>query len=243
MEDRVIASGFTRREFMKASLAGCTLLALSPAVIPSEASAQARGPFELPPLPYAEDALAPVISARTVGFHYGKHHRGYLDNLNGLVKGTPYEKMSLEEVIRASASGTGQTAVFNNAAQVWNHTFYWNGMKPGGGGKPAGGIGKAIEKAFGSYENFRKEFIAAALGQFGSGWAWLVADGKALRVVKTQNAESPIMQGLRPLLTIDVWEHAYYLDYQNRRKDFVEASLDRLVNWAFVEGGLERAGG
>jgi Fe-Mn family superoxide dismutase len=243
MEDRVIASGFTRREFMKASLAGCTLLALSPAVIPSEASAQARGPFELPPLPYAEDALAPVISARTVGFHYGKHHRGYLDNLNGLVKGTPYEKMSLEEVIRASASGPGQTAVFNNAAQVWNHTFYWNGMKPGGGGKPAGGIGKAIEKAFGSYENFRNEFIAAALGQFGSGWAWLVADGRALKVVKTPNAESPIMQGLRPLLTIDVWEHAYYLDYQNRRKDFVEASLDRLVNWAFVEGGLERAGG
>lgn len=243
MEDRVIANGFTRREFMKASLAGCTLLALSPAVIPAQASAQTKGPFELHPLPYAQDALAPVISARTVGFHYGKHHRGYLDNLNGLVKGTPYEKMSLEEVIRASASGPGQTAVFNNAAQVWNHTFYWNGMRPGGGGKPAGGIGKAIEKAFGSYENFRTEFLAAALGQFGSGWAWLVADGRALRVVKTPNAENPIVKGLRPLLTIDVWEHAYYLDYQNRRKDFVEASLDRLVNWAFVEGGLERAGG
>ncbi|HOX00574.1 MAG TPA: twin-arginine translocation signal domain-containing protein, partial [Deltaproteobacteria bacterium] len=128
MEDRVIASGFTRREFMKASLAGCTLLALSPAVIPAGASAQTKGPFDLPPLPYDEDALAPVISAGTIGFHYGKHHRGYLDNLNGLVKGTPYEKMSLEDVIRASASGTGQRGVFNNAAQVWNHTFYWNGM-------------------------------------------------------------------------------------------------------------------
>jgi len=243
MEDRGIASGFTRREFMKASLAGCTLLALAPAGLSTDASAQTTGPFELPPLPYAQDALAPVISAGTIGFHYGKHHRGYLDNLNGLVKGTPYEKMGLEEVIKASASSPGQAVVFNNAAQVWNHTFYWNGMKPGGGGKPSGEIGKAIEKAFGSYENLRKEFLAAALGQFGSGWAWLVADGRALRVVKTPNAEYPITQGLWPLLTIDVWEHAYYLDYQNRRKDFVEASLDRLVNWAFVERTLRKAGG
>ena len=243
MEDRVVASGFTRREFMKASLAGCTLLALAPAGLSTDASAQTKGPFELPPLPYAQDALAPVISSGTIGFHYGKHHRGYLDNLNGLVRGTPYEKMSLEDAIRATASSPAQAAVFNNAAQVWNHTFYWNGMKPGGGGKPGGEIGKAIEKAFGSYENFRKEFLAAALGQFGSGWAWLVADGRALRVVKTANAENPFTQRLRPLLTIDVWEHAYYLDYQNRRKDFVEASLDRLVNWAFVEGNLEKAGG
>jgi len=243
MEDRVVASGFTRREFMKASLAGCTLLALAPAGLSTDASAQTKGLFELPPLPYAQDALAPVISSGTIGFHYGKHHRGYLDNLNGLVRGTPYEKMSLEDAIRATASSPAQAAVFNNAAQVWNHTFYWNGMKPGGGGKPAGEIGKAIERAFGSYEKFRKEFLAAALGQFGSGWAWLVADGRALRVLKTPNAENPITQGLRPLLTIDVWEHAYYLDYQNRRKDFVEASLDRLVNWAFVEGNLGKAGG
>ena len=243
MEERVIASGLTRREFMRASLAGCTLLALTPAVIPAAASDRAKGPFELPPLPYAQDALAPVISAGTIGFHYGKHHRGYLDNLNGLVRGTPYETMSLEAVIRASASRPGEAAVFNNAAQVWNHTFYWDGMRPGGGGKPPGEIGRALEKAFGSYENFRKEFLAAALGQFGSGWTWLVSDGRSLQVVRTPNAENPMTQGLRPLLPVDVWEHAYYLDYQNRRKDFVEASLDRLVNWAFVERNLGKAGG
>ena len=243
MEGRVIAGGLTRREFMRASLAGCALMALSPVAAPSGASAQTKGPFELPPLPYPQDALAPVISAATVGFHYGKHHRSYLDNLNGLVKGTPYETMGLEAVIRASAARPGQEAVFNNAAQVWNHTFYWNGMKAGGGGKPAGEVGRAIDRSFGSYETFRKEFLAAALGQFGSGWAWLVADGKTLKVVKTPNAENPITQGLKPLLTVDVWEHAYYLDYQNRRKDFVEASLDRLVNWSFVEGNLKMARG
>ena len=163
-----------------------------------------------------------------------------MDNLNNLVKNTPYEKMSLEAVVRASAATPGKAAIFNNAAQVWNHTFYWNGMKPGGGGKPGGEMGKRIEKDFGSYENFRKEFVGAALGQFGSGWAWLATDGKSLKVVKTPNAENPITQGLRPLLTIDVWEHAYYLDYQNRRKDFVEASLDKLVNWDFVEKNLPK---
>jgi Fe-Mn family superoxide dismutase len=238
MEEWIIANRLTRREFMKASLAGCTLLALSSAGLPSSASAQAKGPFELPPLPYAEDALAPVISSRTIGFHYGKHHRGYLVNLNGLVKNTPYEKMSLEEVVKAAAASPGQTAIFNNAAQVWNHTFYWNGMKPGGGGKPGGEIGKGIEKDFGGYENFRKEFVNAALGQFGSGWAWLATDGKVLKVVKTPNADNPMTQGLKPLVTIDVWEHAYYLDYQNRRKDYVEAFLDRLVNWSFAERNL-----
>jgi Fe-Mn family superoxide dismutase len=238
MEHRIMSSELTRREFVKAALAGTALFTLSSAGLAADASAQARGPFELPPLPYAEDALAPVISARTIGFHYGKHHRGYLDNLNNLVKNTPYEKMSLEAVVRASAATPGQTAIFNNAAQVWNHTFYWNGMKPAGGGKPGADIGKRIEKDFGNYENFRKEFVGAALGQFGSGWAWLATDGKMLKVLKTPNAENPITQGLKPLLTIDVWEHAYYLDYQNRRKDFVEASLDKLVNWAFVEKNL-----
>ena len=240
MEDKMISGGITRREFVKASLMGTAVLAFSSAGFPTDVSAQAKGPFELPPLPYAENALAPVISAATIGFHYGKHHRAYVDNLNGLVKNTPYEKMSLEEVVRASAAVSGQAAIFNNAAQVWNHTFYWNSMKPGGGGKPAGEIGRRIEKDFGSYENFRKEFVGAALGQFGSGWAWLATDGRTLKVVKTPNAENPITQGLKPLLTIDVWEHAYYLDYQNRRKDFVEASLDRLVNWAFAEKNLPR---
>jgi Fe-Mn family superoxide dismutase len=148
--------------------------------------------------------------------------------------------MSLEEVVKSSAAVSGHAAIFNNAAQVWNHTFYWNGMKAGGGSRPGGKMGKRIEKDFGSYENFRKEFVGAALGQFGSGWAWLATDGKSLKVVKTPNAENPITQGLRPLLTIDVWEHAYYLDYQNRRKDFVEASLDKLVNWDFVEKNLPK---
>jgi Fe-Mn family superoxide dismutase len=240
MEDRIIANGLTRREFVKASLMGTAVLAFSSAGLPAEVSAQAKGPFALPPLPYAEDALASVISARTISFHYGKHHRAYVDNLNSLVKNTPYEKMSLEEVVKASAAAPGQATIFNNAAQVWNHTFYWNGMKPGGGGKPGGDVGKGIEKDFGSYENFRKEFISTAMGQFGSGWAWLATDGKSLKVVKTPNAENPISQGLKPLLTVDVWEHAYYLDYQNRRKDFVEASLDKLVNWAFVEKNLTR---
>jgi Fe-Mn family superoxide dismutase len=239
MEDRMIG-GITRREFVKASLVGSAVLALSSMGLPADVTAQAKGPFELPPLPYAEDALAPAISARTVGFHYGKHHRAYVDNLNGLVKNTPYEKMSLEAVIRTSAANPGQTAIFNNAAQVWNHTFYWNSMKPGGGGKPEGEIGKRIGKDFGSYEDFRKAFVGEALGQFGSGWAWLATDGKSLKLVKTPNAENPITQGLKPLLTIDVWEHAYYLDYQNRRKDFVEASLDKLVNWAFAEKNLPR---
>jgi len=146
-----------------------------------------------------------------------------------------YENLPLEDIVRSS-----EGKIFNNAAQVWNHTFYWNSMKPGGGGRPAGEIGRRIETGFGSYENFRKEFVGAALGQFGSGWAWLAADGKALKVVKTPNAENPITQGLKPLLTIDVWEHAYYLDYQNRRKDYAEAFLDNLVNWAFVEKNLPR---
>jgi len=238
MEEWIMANGLTRREFVMASLVGTAALAFSSAGFPTVVSAQAQGPFKLPPLPYAEDALSPVISARTISFHYGKHHRAYVDNLNGLVKNTPYEKMSLEEVVKASAAAPGQAAVFNNAAQVWNHTFYWNGMKPGGGGKPTGEIGKRIEKDFGGYENFRKELVGAAVGQFGSGWAWLATDGKSLKVVKTPNAENPITQGLKPLLTIDVWEHAYYLDYQNRRKDFVEASLDKLVNWAFAEKNL-----
>jgi Fe-Mn family superoxide dismutase len=238
MEDRIIAIGLTRREFVKAALAGTAALAVSSAGIPSTAWAQRTSPFGVPPLPYAEDALAPVISARTVSFHYGKHHLGYLYILNDLVQNTPYEKMSLEEIIKATAAAPGQAAIFNNAAQVWNHTFYWNGMKPAGGRKPGGEIGKRIDKDFGSYENLRKEFVSAALGQFGSGWAWLATDGKMMKVLKTPNAENPITQGLKPLLTIDVWEHAYYLDYQNRRKDFVEASLDKLVNWAFVEKNL-----
>ena len=194
--------------------------------------------IELPPLPYAPDALAPVISAQTMSFHYGKHHKAYVDNLNKLVAGTEHAETPLEKLIAAVAGKADKAGMFNNAAQVWNHTFFWNSMKPDGGGAPTGAIAKAIDGAFGSYENFKKEFTNAAVTQFGSGWAWLVLDGDALKILKTANAETPVAEGLKPLLTIDVWEHAYYLDYQNRRGDYIKAFLDSLVNWDFAEKNL-----
>jgi len=198
--------------------------------------------IELPPLPYAQDALAPVISAQTLSFHYGKHHKAYVDNLNKLVAGTDMAETPLESLIKAVAGKPDKAGVFNNAAQVWNHTFFWNSMKPGGGGAPTGAVAKAIDASFGSYDNFKKEFSNAAMTQFGSGWAWLVADKGQLRIAKTPNAETPLTTGQTPLLTIDVWEHAYYLDYQNRRADFVAAVIDKLLNWEFANANLARAG-
>ena len=198
--------------------------------------------IELPPLPYAQDALAPVISAETLSFHYGKHHKAYVDNLNKLVAGTDLADTPLEKVIAATAGKPDKAGVFNNAAQIWNHTFFWNSLKPNGGGAPAGAIASGIETAFGSFDNFKKEFANAAMTQFGSGWAWLVADKGTLKVVKTPNAETPLTSGLTPLVTIDVWEHAYYLDYQNRRADFVSAVIDKLLNWEFANANLARAG-
>ena len=197
--------------------------------------------IELPALPYAQDALAPVVSAETLSFHYGKHHKAYVDNLNKLVAGTDLAEAALEKVVAAAAGKADKAGVFNNAAQVWNHTFFWNSMKPNGGGAPAGAVAKAIDASFGSAENFRKEFANAAVTQFGSGWAWLVADKGALRVMKTANADTPLTLGVTPLLTIDVWEHAYYLDYQNRRADFVAAVMDRLLNWDFANANLAAA--
>ncbi len=198
--------------------------------------------IELPPLPYAEDALDPVISARTMSFHYGKHHKAYVDNLNKLVAGTELSETPLEDVIKGTAGKADQAGLFNNAAQIWNHTFFWNSMKPGGGGAPTGAIADAINSAFGGYENFKKEFTTAAVTQFGSGWAWLVADKGAVKLVKTANAETPLTGKATPLLTIDVWEHAYYLDYQNRRPDFVAAVIDNLLNWDFANANLAKAG-
>jgi len=195
-------------------------------------------PFALPPLPYAENALDPLISANTIGFHYGKHHKTYVDNLNKLVEGKDLAQMSLEQVIQASAGKADMVGVFNNAAQVWNHTFYWNCLKPSGGGKPGGTVGEMIDAAFGDFDAFRKEFANAAVTQFGSGWAWLVKDGDALKIMKTGNAELPMTQGKKALLTIDVWEHAYYLDYQNLRAKYVETVIDRLLNWDFAERNL-----
>jgi superoxide dismutase, Fe-Mn family len=198
--------------------------------------------IELPPLPYAQDALAPVISAQTLSFHYGKHHKTYVDNLNKLVAGTDMSETPLEALIKAVAGKPDKAGVFNNAAQVWNHTFFWNSMKPNGGGAPTGAVAKAIDASFGSYENFKKEFSNAAMTQFGSGWAWLVADKGQLKIAKTPNAETPLTTGQTALLTVDVWEHAYYLDYQNRRADFVAAVIDKLLNWEFANGNLARAG-
>ncbi|MGB5104209.1 MAG: superoxide dismutase [Steroidobacteraceae bacterium] len=197
--------------------------------------------IELPALPYAQDALAPVVSAQTLSFHYGKHHKTYVDNLNKLVAGTELAEATLEQVITAVAGKADKAGVFNNAAQTWNHTFFWNSMKPGGGGAPTGAVAKAIDAAFGSIESFRKEFANAAVTQFGSGWAWLVADKGALRIVKTANADTPLTMGVTPILTIDVWEHAYYLDYQNRRADFVAAVIDKLLNWDFANANLAAA--
>jgi Fe-Mn family superoxide dismutase len=194
--------------------------------------------FQLPPLPWAEDALEPVYSARTVSFHYGKHHQAYVDNLNKLVDGTDLEDKSLEAVIGAVAGDPAKTAVFNNAAQVWNHTFFWNGMKPGGGGAPGGARAAPIAAAFGDYPAFVEQFKAAAVGRFGSGWAWLVVEDGALKIVSTANAEMPVPPKQTALLTVDVWEHAYYLDYQNRRPDWVQAFFDKLVNWEFAAKNL-----
>ena len=194
--------------------------------------------FELPPLPYADDALEPVYSARTISFHYGKHHKTYVDTLNKLTEGTDLAAKSLEDVIKGADPGP----LFNNAAQVWNHTFFWNGMKPGGGGAPGGDLAARIGAAFGGYEQFVEAFKTAAVGRFGSGWAWLVAEGGALKIVSTPNAETPLTKAATPLLTVDVWEHAYYLDYQNLRPAWVQAYFDKLVDWDFVTKNLAKAG-
>jgi len=192
--------------------------------------------FVLPELPYAKDALAPYLSSETLEYHHGKHHNAYVTNLNGLLEGPDAElstQEDLEKIIRSAEGG-----VFNNAAQVWNHSFYWKCMKPGGGGRPGGALAKAIEAAFGSYDEFAKEFTQAAVTQFGSGWAWLIKDGDALKITKTGNADLPLKHGKTALLTVDVWEHAYYIDYRNLRPKYVETFLSSLVDWDFVAANL-----
>lgn len=197
--------------------------------------------FELPPLPYDKKALEPYISAQTLEFHHGKHHQSYVTNLNNMVKDTPLAAHGLDDIITTTFKDPDKVGVFNNAAQVWNHTFFWNGMKSGGGGAPSGDVASAIESAFGSLDKFKDEFKTACTSQFGSGWGWLVADGGKLSVMKTPNAENPMAHGKTALLTCDVWEHAYYLDYQNRRPDFVQAFIDNLINWDFVAENLAKA--
>ncbi len=194
--------------------------------------------ISLPSLPYDKDALSPFISANTLDFHYGKHHKAYVDNLNKLIEGTDLDKLSLEEIIKISSKDAAKTGIFNNAAQSWNHAFYWQCLKAGGGGKPAGEIARMIDATWGSYEKFAEELKNAGTTQFGSGWAWLVLDGKDLKITKTANADTPLAHEQKPLLTIDVWEHAYYLDYQNRRPDYLTAVIQNLINWDFVNANL-----
>ena len=221
-----------RRAFLFGSLAAA-------AVIAAPRIGRGATPYELPALPYAETALEPVISSRTVGFHYGKHHKGYVDNLNKLLADAPdLAALPLPELIKTATANPNRTAIFNNAAQAWNHTFYWHSMRPGGGGQPTGKLKEKIDSDLGGYDKFREEFKKAAMTQFGSGWAWLIVKDGKLAITKTANAGTPVEQGLGALITIDVWEHAYYLDYQNRRADYVDAWLDKLVNWEFAAKNL-----
>jgi Fe-Mn family superoxide dismutase len=191
----------------------------------------------LPALPYADTALAPVISANTISFHHGKHHKAYVDNGNKLLAGTELEGKPMLDIVKATYK-TDKVGIFNNVAQVWNHDFYWQSMRANGGGAPTGRVAQLINESFGSYDAFRSELSNAALTQFGSGWAWLVSEGGKLKVTKTPNAENPHCHGQTALLTVDVWEHAYYLDWQNKRADYVSAWLDKLVNWEFAEQNL-----
>ena len=232
------ASGLNRREFLTlAGVAGVGLLA--PTLFPLS-EALAADPLEQAALPYAPNALEPVISARTLEFHYGKHHAGYTANVKKMVAGTGFSDKGMEEIVKATAGVADKAGLFNNAAQCYNHAFYWKCMKPGGGGMPAGKLMAAITASFGGYDAFRKAFVDGSVGRFGSGWGWLVQEGGKLKVLSTSNAETPLTQaGVTPLLVVDVWEHAYYLDYQNRRADYVNAFMDKLVNWDFVAANMK----
>ncbi|HTL90189.1 MAG TPA: superoxide dismutase [Leptolyngbya sp.] len=195
--------------------------------------------FTQTPLPFAKDALEPHgMKEETLNYHYGKHHAAYVANLNKLVEGSEMENMAIEDVIKQSYGNADKAGIFNNAAQVWNHTFFWNSLSPEGGGAPTGELAAKIDAAFGSFDKFKEAFAAAAATQFGSGWAWLVDDGGTLKVTKTPNAENPLVHGQKPLLTLDVWEHAYYLDFQNARPAFIKNYLENLVNWDFVAQNL-----
>jgi Fe-Mn family superoxide dismutase len=195
-------------------------------------------PIILPPLPWADNALEPFISKNTIGFHYGKHHKAYVDKLNELIAGKLEADMPLEDIVRRTVGDPKKVEILHNAQQTWNHTFYWNSMRQGGGGKPPREIAEKIESSFGDHDTFKKAFVAAAVGQFGSGWAWLIAEGGTLKIVATPDGEDLLPTSATPLLTLDVWEHAYYLDYQNRRKDYLVAVIDNLLNWEFATQNL-----
>ena len=197
-----------------------------------------KKPLILAPLPFEQSALEPFVSSQTLSFHYGKHHAAYVDKANELLKGSPLETKCIEDIIRATAGESDQTALFNNAAQAWNHAFFWQCLKPGGGGKPEGKLAKMLEENFGSFDKFKEEFVNSGKTLFGSGWVWLVKDGDKLKIVNTANAENPLTANQKPLFVVDVWEHAYYLDYQNRRVDFIKLVLENLANWEFAASNL-----
>ena len=245
------ANPMDRRAILTGALAGTAIAALGTTSLsaacssPSESAANPTGPntiimaHELPPLPYSQDALAPHISDKTLSFHYGKHHKAYVDNLNVLLKDMPdLAALSLDDLIKKTAGDAAKTGVFNNAAQVWNHTFYWKSMSPKGGGKPTGKVLDMLNAAWGDFDKFKEAFTNAGKAQFGSGWVWLVLDGGKLTVEKTPNADTPMAKGKKCLLTMDVWEHAYYLDYQNKRPDYIAVFLDKLVNWEFAAANM-----
>jgi Fe-Mn family superoxide dismutase len=204
-------------------------------------AASISSPLTLPPLPWPENALEPVISAKTISFHYGKHHKTYVETANKLIVGTELADLPLEEIVRATAGKSDRVGIFNNAAQAWNHGFYWKSLKPKGGGEPPAALKSKMDAAFGSVDACKKELVNAAVQQFGSGWAWLVLEGDKLKIIKTGDAETPIAHNRKPLLTIDVWEHAYYLDYQNKRVDYANALVDKLANWEFAAQNLGKA--
>ena len=203
-------------------------------------AASTSSPLSLPALPWAENALEPVVSAKTISFHYGKHHKTYVENANKLIVGTELADLPLDQIVRATAGKADRVGIFNNAAQAWNHDFYWKGLKSKGGGEPPSALKAKMDAAFGGVDACKKELANAAVQQFGSGWAWLVLDGDKLKVVKTGNADTPIAHNQKPLLTIDVWEHAYYLDYQNKRVDYVNALIAKLANWEFAAQNLAK---
>ena len=237
MRDNTFFNEMGRRTFVRSLISGCVIAGTGMFGLYRDSVSYAAPEITQPPLPYKEDALEPYISKKTIEFHYGKHHKAYIDKTNELAGAAGLGSLSLDEIMKKTAGSAGQTSIFNNAAQAWNHNFYWKSMLPGAR-KPDERLTKMIDASFGSYDNFIKELQNAAVTQFGSGWAWLVLEQDKLKVINTSNADNPVVHGQVPLLTLDVWEHAYYLDYQNRRPDYVKAVTENLLNWEFVASNL-----
>ena len=229
----------SRRGFLGGAIAAGVAVAARVGASTNTTETRGATMLQLPPLPYGESDLAPHISQETISFHYGKHHKAYVDNTNKMIDGTDLAGASLEDVIRAAAGKPDKKGLFNNSAQVWNHTFYWKSLSPKGGGQPTGKLLDRIKSDFGDFAKFRDDLAKAAVTQFGSGWAWVVLEGGKLKVEQTPNAETPLtVASKKPLLAIDVWEHAYYIDYRNKRPDYVNAVLDKLLNWEFAAQNL-----